>query len=74
MTGVDSVREMKAEDCTGTKLSRLMHIKESKIDDVGSNIKTTHINELELGKTHETDIKNFKQSPSKSKDVFPDVR
>ena len=25
-------------------------------------------------KTHETDIKNFKQSPSKNKDVFPGVR
>ncbi|XP_057392490.1 Fanconi anemia group J protein isoform X2 [Balaenoptera acutorostrata] len=50
MKGVDSVREMKAEDCTGTKLNRFMHIKESKVDDIGSNVKTTHINELELGK------------------------
>ncbi|XP_022408311.1 Fanconi anemia group J protein [Delphinapterus leucas] len=50
MKGMDSVREMKAEDCTGTKLNRLTHIKESKVDDIGSNVKTTHINELELGK------------------------
>ncbi|XP_059763186.1 Fanconi anemia group J protein isoform X2 [Balaenoptera ricei] len=50
MKGVDSVREMKAEDCTGTKLNRLLHIKESKVDDIGSNVKTTHISELELGK------------------------
>ncbi|XP_033702754.1 Fanconi anemia group J protein isoform X6 [Tursiops truncatus] len=50
MKGMDSVREMKAEDCTGTKLNRLTHIKESKVDDIGSNVKMTHINELELGK------------------------
>ena len=39
--GVDSVREMKAEDCTDTKLKRLMPIKENKVDR-GSNVKTTH--------------------------------
>ena len=39
--GVDSVREMEAEDCTDTKLKRLMPIKESKVDDLGSNVKTT---------------------------------
>ncbi|XP_035937668.2 Fanconi anemia group J protein isoform X1 [Halichoerus grypus] len=38
MKGVDSVQEMKAEDCTDTKLNRLMHIKESKIDNIGSNV------------------------------------
>ncbi|XP_030896805.1 Fanconi anemia group J protein [Leptonychotes weddellii] len=38
MKGVDSVQEMKAEDCTDTKLNRLMHIKESKIDNLGSNV------------------------------------
>uniref|UniRef100_A0A8C0RT52 DNA 5'-3' helicase n=1 Tax=Canis lupus familiaris TaxID=9615 RepID=A0A8C0RT52_CANLF len=71
--GVDSVQEMKAEDCTVTTLNRLMHIKESKIDNIDSNIKKTHINELELGKTCETDIKNFNQLPSKNKGV-PGVR
>ncbi|XP_052514364.1 Fanconi anemia group J protein [Budorcas taxicolor] len=40
--GVDSVREMEAEDCTDTKLKRLMPVKESKVDDPGSNVKTTH--------------------------------
>ncbi|XP_045629377.1 Fanconi anemia group J protein isoform X2 [Ursus americanus] len=74
MKGVDSVQEMKAGDCTDTKLNRLMHIKESKIGNIGSNVKTTHINELEPGKTCETDIKNFKQSPSKNKGVFSGVR
>lgn len=39
--GVDSVREMEAEDCTDTKLKRLMPIKESKVDDLGSDVKTT---------------------------------
>ncbi|KAM7067532.1 Fanconi anemia group J protein isoform 1-T1 [Molossus nigricans] len=48
---VDSVRKMKAEDCPDTKFNRLMHIEESKVDDIGSNIKTTNINELKLGKT-----------------------
>ncbi|KAK2490692.1 hypothetical protein MC885_000755 [Smutsia gigantea] len=52
MKGADSVREMKTENCTDTKLNRLMHITESKIDDIGgNNVKTTHISELELGKT-----------------------
>ncbi|XP_072635806.1 Fanconi anemia group J protein isoform X3 [Canis lupus baileyi] len=37
--GVDSVQEMKAEDCTVTTLNRLMHIKESKIDNIDSNMK-----------------------------------
>ncbi|XP_034496339.1 Fanconi anemia group J protein isoform X2 [Ailuropoda melanoleuca] len=74
MKGVDSVQEMKAEDCTDTKLNRLMHIKESKIGNIRSNVKTTHINESELGKTCETDKKNFKQSPSKNKGVFPGVK
>lgn len=60
MIGVDLVREMKVEDCIGIKLSRFMYIKESKIDDVGSNIKIIYINELELGKIYEIDIKNFK--------------
>lgn len=41
---------MKAEDCTDAKLNTLMHIKESKVDDIGSNVKTTHISKLELGK------------------------
>lgn len=50
-----------------------MHIKENKADDIGSNVKTTHINELEWGGNHEMGIKNFKQSPSKNKDVFPGV-
>lgn len=68
---VDSIRKMKVEDCPDTKLNRLMHIEESKVDDIGNNIKTTHINELELGKTHEMDIKHFKQSPPKNKGVFP---
>ncbi|KAM9596534.1 Fanconi anemia group J protein isoform 1-T1 [Trichechus inunguis] len=67
MKGVDSVSEMKAEDCTHTKLNRIIHTEESKIDSIDDNIKTTNINELDLGKTHETDIKNFKQSPSKNK-------
>ncbi|XP_045442357.1 Fanconi anemia group J protein isoform X4 [Pipistrellus kuhlii] len=65
-TEVDSVRKMKVEDCSDTKLNRLMHIEESK-DDIDNNIKTTHINELELEKTHEMDIKDFKQSPPKNK-------
>ncbi|XP_066219255.1 Fanconi anemia group J protein [Saccopteryx leptura] len=43
MKEVGSVREMKAEDCTDTKLNGLMHIKESKVDDIGSNTNTTHI-------------------------------
>lgn len=45
MKGTDSVKEMKAEDCTDAKLNTLMHIKESKVDDIGSNVKTAHINE-----------------------------
>lgn len=65
---------MKAEDCTDEKSNTLMHIKESKVDDIGSNVKTTHVNELKLGETREMDIKNFKQSSSKNKDVFPGVR
>ncbi|CAK6438056.1 unnamed protein product [Pipistrellus nathusii] len=69
---VDSVRKMKVEDCSDTKLNRLTHIEESK-DDIDNNIKT-HINELELEKTHEMDIKDFKQSPPKNKGVFPGVR
>ncbi|XP_023612593.1 Fanconi anemia group J protein isoform X3 [Myotis lucifugus] len=70
---VDSVRKMKVEDCPDTKLNRLMHIEESKVDDIGNNIKTTHINELELGKTHEMDIKDFKQSPPQNKGVLKKV-
>lgn len=50
-----------------------MHVKENKADDIGSNIKTTHINELELGENHEIDMKNFKQFPSKNKGVFSGV-
>ncbi|XP_016059147.1 PREDICTED: Fanconi anemia group J protein isoform X2 [Miniopterus natalensis] len=71
---VDSDRKMKAEDCPDTKLNRIMHTEESKVDDIASNIKTTNINELELGRIREMDIKNFKQSPSKNKGVFPSVR
>lgn len=73
MKAVDSFREMKAEDCTDTKLNILMHIKESKVDDVGSNVKATHVKESEQGKTHQIDTKNFKQSPFKNKGVFPGV-
>ena len=40
--GVDSVGEMEAEDYTDTKLKRFMPVKESKVDDLGSNVKTTH--------------------------------
>ncbi|XP_063484562.1 Fanconi anemia group J protein isoform X3 [Symphalangus syndactylus] len=68
---VDSAREVKAEDCTDTKLNGILHTEESKIDDMDGNVKTTWINELELGKTHEIEIKNFKPSPSKNKGVFP---
>ncbi|PNJ65688.1 BRIP1 isoform 1 [Pongo abelii] len=68
---VDSAREVKAEDCTDTKLNGILHIEESKIDDIDGNVKTTWINELELGKTHEIEIKNFKPSPSKNKGMFP---
>lgn len=70
---VDSDRKMKVEDCPTTKLNRLIHIEDSKVDDIGNNIKTTHINELKLEKTHEMDIKDFKQSPPKNKGVFPSV-
>ncbi|XP_004685076.1 PREDICTED: Fanconi anemia group J protein [Condylura cristata] len=62
MKGFNSDKEVNVEDCTDTKLNRFMHIKESKIDDISSNVETTHMNELELGKSQETDIKNFKQS------------
>uniref|UniRef100_A0A804HJV4 DNA 5'-3' helicase n=1 Tax=Homo sapiens TaxID=9606 RepID=A0A804HJV4_HUMAN len=68
---VDSAREVKAEDCIDTKLNGILHIEESKIDDIDGNVKTTWINELELGKTHEIEIKNFKPSPSKNKGMFP---
>ncbi|KAM5308266.1 Fanconi anemia group J protein [Glossophaga mutica] len=71
---VDAVREMKAEDCTDTESDGAVHVKESQVGDIGSNIKTTHKNELELEETHEMEIKNFKQSPSKNKGVFPGVR
>lgn len=73
MNGIDSVGEMEAEDCTDAKLNTVMHIKDSKVDDIGSNVKTC-INEFELGETRETDIKNFKQSSSKNKGLFPGVR
>ncbi|XP_063655195.1 Fanconi anemia group J protein isoform X4 [Pan troglodytes] len=68
---VDSAREVKAEDCIDTKLNGILHIEESKIDDIDGNVKTTWIKELELGKTHEIEIKNFKPSPSKNKGMFP---
>ncbi|XP_008069038.1 Fanconi anemia group J protein [Carlito syrichta] len=68
---MDSVKELKAEDCTDTKLNGIMHIEENKI---GGNVKTTWMNELELGKIHKIEIKNFKKSPSKNKGVFPGVR
>ncbi|KAG8520180.1 Fanconi anemia group J protein, partial [Galemys pyrenaicus] len=42
MNGLNSDKEMNAEDCTDPKLNRFMHIKESKIDDINSNVKTTH--------------------------------
>ncbi|XP_057571236.1 Fanconi anemia group J protein isoform X1 [Hippopotamus amphibius kiboko] len=50
MKRMDSVREMKAENCIDTKLNTLMHIEENKVDNIGSNVKMTHINEFELGK------------------------
>lgn len=40
MKGVDSVREMEDEDYRDTKLNRLMHIEESKVDDLDSNVIT----------------------------------
>lgn len=50
-----------------------MHITESKIRNIGNNVKTTH-KQIGTEKTCETDIKKFKQSPSKNKGVFHGVR
>ncbi|XP_037598373.1 Fanconi anemia group J protein [Cebus imitator] len=71
---IDSAREVKAEDCTDTKLNGILHIEENKIDDIDGNVKTTWINEFELGNTHEIEIKNFKPSPSKNKGMFPSFK
>lgn len=70
----DAVGERKAGDCTDTRSDGAVRIKESAVDDIGSNTETTHKNELELEDTHEMEIQDFKQSPSKSKGVFPGVR
>nr|XP_020014485.1 Fanconi anemia group J protein [Castor canadensis] len=59
-TGEDSAREMKSGDCIHTKLSRIMHIEENKIDDIDDNVKT-YTDELELGKINEIVIRDFKQ-------------
>ncbi|XP_037665542.1 LOW QUALITY PROTEIN: Fanconi anemia group J protein [Choloepus didactylus] len=70
--GVDSIREMKAEDCTDTKLNTIMSTEENKIHDIDGNVKTrTSINKLELGKTHDMDIKDVQQLPSKNKRCVP---
>ncbi|XP_006833695.1 PREDICTED: Fanconi anemia group J protein [Chrysochloris asiatica] len=58
MKGVDSDSEMKAEDCIDIKLNKSIQIEENKVDN--NNIKTTNINDFGHGRTHETDIKNFK--------------
>nr|XP_012300982.1 Fanconi anemia group J protein isoform X3 [Aotus nancymaae] len=71
---IDSAREVKAEDCTDTKLNGILHTEENKIDDIDGNVKTAWINELELGNTHEIEIKNFKPSPSKNKGMFPSFK
>ncbi|XP_037019650.2 Fanconi anemia group J protein [Artibeus jamaicensis] len=74
VTEVDAVRERKARDCTDTRSNGAARIRESKVDNIASNIGTTHKNESELEETHEMEIKNFEQSPSQNKGVFPGVR
>ncbi|XP_036926063.1 Fanconi anemia group J protein [Sturnira hondurensis] len=74
VTKVDAVRERAAGDCTDAESNGAVRIRESKVDDIGSHIGTTHKNESELEEAHEMEIKNFKQSPSPNKGVFPGVR
>lgn len=60
---------MRKQDHPDTELN----IEVGKIDDIDGNVKTSCINELKLGNTHEIDLNNFQQSVSKNKGVSPGV-